>query len=161
MQKSIFIIQLTRKHNTSQDSNFCAGHLAPNEHNEQPATLSHVCTFCWARIPLSWSQPASTYFTPALFRHRGHCLSACWHCHCLRVDIGPECVGSPDIAWLKLHAAYSRATQLRSSVVRFRSQRYGFTQQQRDVGTLCWHWQLCWRWNPSRLTTEFLNLSLQ
>ena len=47
-------------------------------------------TFCWAGIPLFW--PPATYFTasPALFRHRGHCLSPCWQCHC-HTDIGPEC----------------------------------------------------------------------
>ena len=47
-------------------------------------------TFCRAGIPLFW--PPATYFTasPALFRHRGHCLSPCWQCHC-HTDIGPEC----------------------------------------------------------------------
>ena len=161
MQKPIFIIQLTRKHNTSKDSNFCAGHLAPNEHNEQPATLSHVCTFCWARIPLSLSQPASTYFTPALFRHRGHCLSACWHCHCLRVDIGPECVGSPDIAWLELHACVfpCNATAVERCTVSFAT--LWFHTAAAGCGDPVLTLAIVLTMVEPRLTTEFLNLSLQ
>ena len=148
MQKPIFFNQLTRTHNTSQDSNFCTGHLAPNEHNEQPATLSHVCTFCWARIPLSWSQPA-----PISLRHCFGTEDIVWVpadiVTAWELTLAPSVWDRPTLRDSNCMHAYSRATKLQPSVVWFRSQRYGFTQQQRDVGTLCWHWQLCWRWwNP-------------
>ena len=59
---------------------------ASNEYNQHIVTcMRRSRTFCRAGIPLFW--PAN-YFTRALFRHGGHCLSPRWHCH---TDIGPEC----------------------------------------------------------------------
>ena len=61
---------------------------ASNEYNQHIVTcMRRSRTFCRAGIPLFW--PAN-YFTRALFRHGGHCLSPRWHCHC-HTDIGPEC----------------------------------------------------------------------
>ena len=152
--------QLTRTHNTSQDSNFCTGHLAPNEHNGR-ATCDPV-----SRLYLLLSShpivlvAASTYFTPALFRNRGHCLSACWHCHCLPVDIGPECVGSPDIAWLELHACVfpCNATAVECCTVSFA--KLWFHTAAAGCGDPVLTLAIVLTMEP-RLTTKFLNLSLQ